>query len=256
MILSRGLLATGLFFSFATLGLGTAKSNVLNGKDEARALQILKEAEAIRSLDQAEVTVDLETEDNDKANSYDMKILRSTDRRAFIEFLGPKEEKGRRMLAKGRNYWSTFPDSKRVVAISRREMIGNSAFALADIFQIDTESDYKLVGFKEIERKDKPTIVAINLKSKSSEAPYDAITYYLEKDGSFPTKAKFYGASGKLLKTMTIVSRAKIAGRLRPSVTRMVDESVKGKKSFWKTKEMKEAEIPDSVFTKDYLRKP
>ena len=248
-------LATTLFVGLATVGLGAAKPAALESKEEARALQILGEAEAIRSLDQAELAVDLTTDDNGKSNSYDMKILRSTDRRAFIEFLGPKEEKGRRMLAKGQNYWSTFPDSKRVVAISRREMIGNSAFALADIFQIDTKSEYNLVSIKEIPRKGKPTIISIKLKSKSSDAPYDAITYYLEKEGSFPTKAKFYGASGKLLKTMTIMSRAQIAGRLRPKVTRMVDESAKGKMSFWKTKEMKKAELPDSIFTKDYLQK-
>lgn len=220
-------------------------------KEDAKS--VLKTAEEIRSLDKAVVAVDLRTVQDKQQTTYDLKILRSTERRAYIEFLGPKEERGRKMLAKGMSYWSTFPDSKRVVAISRREMIGNSAFALADIFQMDVDNDYDATIVAEEVLAAVP-VLRLTLKGKHDEAPYARIDYWVEAAGYFPVKAAFYGASGKHLKTMTVESRQQIAGRLRPEVTKMVDEVTKDHTSWWTTKSMSAASPPDGVFTKDYLK--
>lgn len=217
-----------------------------------QAMKILRIAEEIRSPEKCEASVDLKTVQDGKDTVYDMRILRSTDHRAHVEFLAPAEERGRRMLARQHSYWSTFPDSKRVVAISRKEMIGNSVFAVADIFQIDPEDDYdpEIVA-EEVENGVK--LLKLNLKGKHPDVPYDRIEYWVEEKDSFPVKAKFYGVSGKHLKSLTIEERTQLAGRLRAGVTKMVDEVVKGHVSWWKTKTMKEMTVPDNVFTKEYL---
>lgn len=239
---------------FAVLALAAPSPALAAGKwTKAQAMEILKIAEEIRSLDKAEITVDLKNVADKHETIYDLKILRSTENRAHIEFLGPKEERGRRMLAKGMSYWSTFPDSKKVVAISRREMIGNSAFALADIFQLDAEKDYDPEIVAE-EAVDKAKALKLDLKAKHDEAPYARIEYWVEAEGYFPIKAKFYGVSGKHLKTMTMETRKEIAGRVRPEVSKMVDEVTKGHVSWWKTKSMTAANVPDNVFTKEYLK--
>jgi outer membrane lipoprotein-sorting protein len=217
-----------------------------------QAIQILKIAEDIRSPDKAVIQSDLKTLSNKKESLYDMRILRSTEQRAYLEFLGPPEEVGRRMLAKGRRYWSTFPDSKRVVAISKKEMIGNSVFALADMFQIDADADYDPT-IDDIDMIDGIEALRLELKAKHDDAPYAHITYWVEKDSSFPLRAKFYGVSGKHLKTLTVESRGTLAGRVRPDVTKMTDETLEGHISWWKTKTMVREEIPDQVFSKDYL---
>lgn len=220
---------------------------------KAQAEAILRDAEAIRSLDRAEVLVDLRTISGKLDTTYDMKILRSTERRAVIDFVGPAEERGRKMLARGQSYWSTFPDSKRVVAISRREMIGNSAFALADIFQLDAENDYntEIVG----DEKDGETqLLKLELKGKHDEAPYARIEYWVEAKGNFPLRAKFYSSSGKHLKTMFVETRKEIAGRIRPEVSKMVDEVTKGRISWWKTRSMTPANVPDQIFSKEFLK--
>jgi outer membrane lipoprotein-sorting protein len=236
------------------LALAVSSPALAAGKwTKEQAKKVLTTAEEIRSLDKADVSVDLRTVQDKQETTYDLKILRSTERRAFIDFLGPKEERGRKMLAKGMSYWSTFPDSKRVVAISRREMIGNSAFALADIFQMDVDNDYdpEIVAEEEV---NKVKTLKLNLKGKHDEAPYARIEYWVEANGYFPVTAKFYGVSGKHLKTMTVETRKQIAGRERPEVTKMVDEVTSGHVSWWKTKSMVAAEPPDAVFTKDYLK--
>lgn len=218
-----------------------------------QAVDILNEAEQIRSLEKAEISVNLKTVAGKQETVYDMKILRSTERRAVIDFVGPPEERGRKMLALGRSYWSTFPDSKRVVAISSREMIGNSAFALADIFQLDAENDYntEIVGE---EKESNIDLLKLELKEKHKDAPYTRIEYWVESKGSFPVKAKFYGPSGKHLKSMTVETRKEIGGRLRPEISKMVDEVVTGRVSWWKTTAMVAAKVPDQIFSKDYLK--
>jgi len=220
-----------------------------------QAVEILEEAEKIRSLNTAEVNVDLKTIAGSKETTYLLEILRTTERRALITFVAPKEEVGRKMLAKGRKYWSTFPDSKRVHLISKKEMIGNSAFAIADIFQIDPHEDYDPTVVERIQQKDAKPLLKLFMKQKNTDAPYDAIEYWVEEEGFFPVKAKFYGVSGKHLKTMTVESRKEIAGRDRPFVTRMVDEVTKGNISWWKTLKMVSKVIPDQVFSKQYMKK-
>lgn len=246
-----------ILFSFAlicTLVTGVIFANTAPKKyTQKQAVDILNEAEQIRSIEKAEILVELKTVAGKQETLYDMKILRSTERRAIIDFVGPPEERGRKMLALGRSYWSTFPDSKRVVAISSREMIGNSAFALADIFQLDAENDYntEIVGEEKEEGVD---LLKLELKEKHKDAPYTRIEYWVEQKGSFPVKAKFYGPSGKHLKTMTVDSRKEIGGRLRPEVSRMVDEVTTGRVSWWKTKSMVAVKVPDQIFSKDYLK--
>jgi outer membrane lipoprotein-sorting protein len=222
-------------------------------RTKEEAMKILKTAEEIRSPEKAESNVSVKTVQDGKDSVYDMHILHSTERRAFVDFLAPKEERGRRMLARGRSYWSTFPDSKRVVAISRKEMIGNSVFAVADLFQIDPQADYDPEIVAE-ETENNVKLLKLNLKGKHDEVPYDRIEYWVEEDGWFPVRAKFYGVSGKHLKTLITENRKQIAGRLRPEVTRMIDEVVKGHVSWWETKDMTPREFPDTVFTKEYLQ--
>lgn len=219
---------------------------------KAKAKRAVQVAEDLRSADQTKLSVDLESVEPKNSFTYDMSILRGTGRRALVTFLAPKQEIGRRLLAVKNKYWATFPDSKKVHVISRREMIGNSAFAIADLFQIDTENDYDsdLSGEETIENK---RCLLIELKAKHDQAPYHRVVYAVEESGFFPVRAKFYGVSGKHLKTMTVKSRAVINGKMRPEKLLMVDEALSGKYSIWYTKSMKSEAVPEKVFTEAYL---
>ena len=239
-----------LFFSFMMC---SASSVTFASYTKEQAKKVLKTAETIRCLDKARLSVDLTTVSGKQTVNYDLEILRSTENRALVTFLGPKEEIGRKMLASKNTYWSTFPDSKKVVTVSRKEMIGNSAFALADIFQLDAEKDYDPTIVAE-ETKDGKSILKLNLKAKHDEAPYARIEYWVEKSDYFPVTAKFYSESGKLLKSMSVEERGKLGGRIRPSRVRMVDAVTKGKHSTWSTNSMDGENLPDSIFNKEYLQ--
>jgi hypothetical protein len=246
-----------LIFSVLVYTLLVAAANPkpsLKGYTKTQAVAVLKEAEKIRSLEKAKVGVELKTLADKKTTVYLLDILRSTDRRAHIKFVAPKEEVGRKMLAKGRRYWSTFPDSKRIHLVSKKEMIGNSAFAIADIFQIDADTDYDPVIVEKTMIK-KKSILKLDLAAKHDDAPYYRIEYWVEEDTSFPIKAQFYGPSGKHLKTLSVESRKEIAGRMRPFVSKMVDQVTVGRVSWWQTNLMEAQDVPDQVFSKSFLGK-
>ncbi len=220
-------------------------------KDQAK--QIIKKAEEVRALDRSKALVKVETQSGRHKISYKMDVLQAPGRKAYLEFSAPDEERGRRMLAIKTNYWSKFPDSKRVVPISRREAIANSAFAIADVFQMGVEEDYdaKILGEEKYEAVD---CYKVQLDAKHKDAPYYRIIYLVRTKDSYPVQAQFFGASGQKLKTMTIEKDAELAGRIRPSILKMVDDTTKERMSWWHTEEIEKKDVPDSVFSQGYLK--
>jgi len=225
--------------------------DVAFAKDDPK--QVIKTAEEIRSPVHASSVVDLTSITESGTIIYGLEILSSRDRKALVDFKKPKEEFGRKLLVIGRQYWASFPESKRIIELSRREMIGNSAFAIADIFQIDADEDYNVLDMKDGLEDKTPTLI-LSLKAKHKEAPYEAIRYVVTKQGYFPVKADFLSATGKLIKTMTVQQSATLAGMRRPSVLLMQDQVMKARTSTWKVIKMAKTTIPAGVFTKDSLR--
>lgn len=229
------LLATGLVFAVSP------------------AEKIVNEAEKIRSVDQVRSDVEVKSKTGEQHTNYTMEVLQSTGRRAYLQFTGPEIEVGRRMLAIKTKYWSKFPNSKRIVPISRREAIGNSAFAIADVFQMDTKEDYNVKILSE-EIFEKQEAVKLQLDAKHKDAPYFRIVYLVRKKDNYPLRAEFYGSSNQKLKTMTILKSGTLLGRIRPTEIEMVDNVIANRSSVWRTKTMVKTQIPDEVYSQDYLR--
>lgn len=241
-----------MLIAFLSLALASSPVAWADEASKTKARTAVQVAEDLRSADQAQLDVTMDNNEGKTKSQYLMTVYRASGRRALVDFLAPKEEIGRKLLAVKNNYWSTFPDSKRVHAISRREMIGNSAFALADLFQMDTENDYDPDILKTESINGKPCLL-LELKAKHSEAPYHKILYHVEETGFFPVQAQFFGVSGKHLKTMTVEKRGVLNGKNRPKVLKMVDAVTKGKSSLWTTNKITPKTLPDKMFSAQNL---
>ena len=236
----------------AATKVATPKAGETFSADQAR--DVIKTAEKIRSPEKAEIKVTLSTTSPEKKIKYEMKILRTTNRRGLVEFQAPELERGRYLLALQRNYYGKFRDAKGVVPISRKEMIGDSLFSIFDLFQLDPDKDFVS---KILARENGPKGRQLKVEMVArpeTDAPYSRVIYYVEEKGYFPLGAEFYGESGKLLKKMVVKSREMLAGMVRGKQTRMTDEVVKGHESVWVNDAMEEKDVPDSLFTQDYLR--
>ena len=84
---------------------------------------------------------------------------------------------------------------------------------------------------------------------------YPRVLFWVRHANHHPHKAEFYTASGRLLKTCLYQNFERMAGRLRPTRLVMEDALRKGEQSVLEYSGMKLRDLPDKVFTKDYLKR-
>jgi len=232
----------------------TSTDAAKKGSKVVDAAEILSRAEEIRNIESAILDVELKTTGGSQDSDYGMKVTRGAGRRAYVEFEKPASEVGRRMVVVGDRYWARFPDSRRVHPISRREMLGNSVFSLVDLFQFDAEKSYNVVkkGRKEVRGVQ---CYHLNLTAKSENVPYAEIDYYISISDFFPVEARFYSSLGRRIKTLVSGSeRREFIGVKRPVTFTMYDDVIRGRRSVWVTKDAKAADIPEHIFSPQFLR--
>jgi hypothetical protein len=77
----------------------------------------------------------------------------------------------------------------------------------------------------------------------------------VRESNSAPHRAEFYSASNRLLKTCTYENFDKVLGTSRPTRLVMEDALRAGEQSVLEYSAMKLLDLPDKVFTKDYLKR-
>ena len=101
-------------------------------------------------------------------------------------------------------------------------------------------------------------IVAMNvleLTAIDRSVTYHRVLYWVRKSNNWPYKAEFYSLSERLLKTCLYQNFEKAAGRVRPTRLAMQDALRKGEESVLDYADMKLRELPDKIFTKNYLKR-
>jgi len=84
---------------------------------------------------------------------------------------------------------------------------------------------------------------------------YQKVTYWVKESNSRPYRAEFYSLSGRLLKICRYENFRTLLGAMRP--TRLIMENAlhKGDESVLEYSSMKLRDLPDKMFTKDYLKR-
>ena len=84
---------------------------------------------------------------------------------------------------------------------------------------------------------------------------YQKVIYWVREKDSWPYKAEFYSLSNRLLKTCKYENYQTMEGKLRPTRLVMDDALKSGEQSVLEYGSMKLRDLPDKIFTKDYLKK-
>ena len=77
----------------------------------------------------------------------------------------------------------------------------------------------------------------------------------MRQSNHWPYKAEFYSLSDHLLKTCLYQNFRQMAGRMRPTRLVMQDALRKDQESVLEYAEMRLKDLPDKIFTKDYLKR-
>jgi outer membrane lipoprotein-sorting protein len=164
-------------------------------------------------------------------------------------FLSPPSDAGRATLRLGDNMWLYIPDVGKPVRITSLQSVIGGVFNNADILRIDYTAEYTAES-----AEDEKDGYLLALKARTGAVAYDRLKMWVDKKTVLPTRIECFAASGLLIKTLYFKDLKDFGGGIRRPATVETDSPLyKGYKSVMLYSQLRKRELPDEVFTLNYL---
>lgn len=222
---------------------------------EAQALEILKTADHIRFPTEGfQVDIAITSQRADQTiESRKYQVLSKGNDKTVVIVTEPASERGQTMLMSGRDLWVFLPSVSQPVRLSLAQRLTGQV-ANGDLARANFAGDYtpKLLRTEMI---DGELHNVLELTAVDRSVTYQRVLYWVKQKNSYPHKAEFYSVSMRLLKTCKYENFKAMAGKVRPTRLVMIDSIRAGETSVLEYDAMKLRDLPDKIFTKDYLKK-
>jgi len=176
--------------------------------------------------------------------------------RNLVRYLGPPRDEGKLVLLDASKMWFYDPASKTSIRISAQQRLTGQA-SNGDVLTVNLAHDYtaKLLGEETVKDADRQERRAwhLDLAAATSDAMYNRLECWVERDTYRPIKTKFYADSGRLLKIAYYRAFADVLGGTRPTETVIIDAVDSSLVTTVGAGGFRAAEIPDAWFQRDYL---
>jgi outer membrane lipoprotein-sorting protein len=181
------------------------------------------------------------------------RVLSKGNDNTVLMVMEPAIDRGQIMLMKGRELWVFLPNLSQPVRLSLAQRLTGQV-ANGDLARANFAGDYapKLLRTEKVDGED---CYVLELTAVDRTVPYHRVLYWVKQKGHFPHKAEFYSLSDRLLKTARYEGYQQLAGRLRPSKLVLQDALRKGEESVLTYSGMVLRDLPDKIFTRDYLKR-
>jgi outer membrane lipoprotein-sorting protein len=181
------------------------------------------------------------------------KILSKGNENTVVLTVEPASERGQIMLMRGRDLWMFLPRVSQPVRLSLAQRLTGQV-ANGDIARANFSGDYtpSLAGTQNIGND---SLYVLDLAAVDRRVTYQRVRYWVRQRDYRPYKAEFYSVSGRLLKTCLYQDFRMLGGKTRPARLVMTDALSKGTESTLEYSQLKLRELPDQIFTKEYLRR-
>ena len=223
--------------------------------DDPNARRIVEEADRIRfPAEGFQVDVAIITTGKEKApDERRYRVLSKGNENTVVMITEPASERGQILLMKGHELWIFLPNVSQPVRLSLAQRLTGQV-ANGDLARANFAGDYnpRLVRTDTI---DGEKYSVLELVAVDRSVTYQRVVYWVRESNSAPHKAEFYSASNRLLKTCLYDKFEKILGKVRPTRLVMEDALRSGEQSVLEYSAMKLRDLPDKVFTKDYLKR-
>ena len=221
---------------------------------DATAQQIVTKADEIRfPPTDFYVDVVVTSYSNGQKNTHKYQILSKGRDKAVVVTTYPPTERGQILLMKGHDLWAYMPAVSQPIRLSFAQRLTGEV-ANGDLTRANFGGDY-LAKIMRTDTIDGQDYYVLELNAIDHSVTYHRVIYWVSKTDSSPYKAQFYSVSGRLLKTCLYTRFQQVEGKLRPTRLVMEDALRKGEKSVLDYSNLGTREIPDKVFTRDYLKK-
>lgn len=181
------------------------------------------------------------------------RVLSKGNSNTVVMVTDPPSERGQIILMKDSDLWIFMPEVSQPVRVSLAQRLTGQV-ANGDLARANFGGDYtpKILKTEEIEGH---SYFVMELIANTKSVTYQKVVYWVRKKDNWPYKAEFYSLSNRLLKTCYYEQFEKMEGQTRPTRLVMEDALKQGTKSILTYSSMKRKELPEKIFTKDYLKK-
>lgn len=257
--MTSGYLATALLLALPVITppLSAAAATPESPADptQAQAVEILKNADQIRFPSEGfQVDIAITSRHADQtSDARKYQVLSKGNDKTVVIVTEPAAERGQTMLMSGRDLWVFLPSVSQPVRLSLAQRLTGQV-ANGDLARANFSGDYtpKLLRTEAIEGENH---YVLELNAVDRSVTYQRVLYWVKQKNSYPHKAEFYSVSGRLLKSCKYENFKTMAGKIRPTRLVMDDALRAGEQSMLEYDAMKLRELPDKMFTKDYLKK-
>jgi outer membrane lipoprotein-sorting protein len=219
------------------------------------AQEILRNADQIRfPKDSFQVDISILSKRADQSTeSRKYQVLSKGNDKTVVIVTEPASERGQTMLMSGRELWVFLPNVSQPVRLSLAQRLTGQV-ANGDLARANFSGDYnpRILRTETIEGESHHVL---ELKAVDRSVTYQRVLYWVKQKNAYPHKAEFYSLSNRLLKSCRYENFQNMAGKVRPTRLVMDDALRAGEQSILEYNEMKLRELPDKLFTKEYLKK-
>jgi outer membrane lipoprotein-sorting protein len=232
-----------------------AAATETQASDDSRARSILEKADEIRFPAegfQVDVFISSSAPDQDtEKRTY--RVLSKGNENTVVMILEPASERGQIMLMKERDLWVFMPDVSQPIRLGLAQRLTGEV-ANGDLARANFSGDYAptILRTDNINGED---YFVLELLAVDRSVTYHRVLLWVNKANSRPLKAEFYSLSNRLMKTCLYQNYREMAGKRRPSRLILEDALRPGEQSIMEYANMKLRNLPDKVFSKDYLKK-
>jgi outer membrane lipoprotein-sorting protein len=232
------------------------QSMVSAATDDAEfSRSILEKADQIRFPREGfQVDVSIRTTaPNQAADIRKYRILSKGNENSVVMITEPAAERGQTILMKGRDLWVFMPSVSQPVRLSLAQRLTGQV-ANGDLARSNFSGDYNPTILR-TDTIDGEKYYVLELTAVDRSVTYHKVLYWVRQSNFWPLRAEFYSLSNRLLKTCRYENFQPLLGKQRPIRLVMEDALRKGEESVLDYSAMKLRDLPDKIFTKDYLKK-
>ena len=181
------------------------------------------------------------------------RVLSKGNENSVVMATEPASERGQIILMKGRDLWIFIPSVSQPVRLSLSQRLTGQV-ANGDLARANFAGDYNATILR-TDTIDGEKYYVLELIGVDRSVTYHKVLYWVRQSNFWPYRAEFYSLSDRLLKTSRYENFQTLLGKQRPTRLVMEDALRKGEVSVLEYSEMKLRDLPDKIFTKDYLKK-
>ena len=181
------------------------------------------------------------------------RILSKGNSHTLVQTVSPAVERNQILLMRDHDLWAFMPNLSQPIRLPLSQRLTGQV-ANGDLARANFVGDYNAQMLRS-EDEDGERYFVLQLDAIDKWVTYRKVLYWVNARNYRPHKAEFYAISGRLLKTARYTDFQSLGGEVRPTRLIIEDALRRGHRSEIAYSDMVLRDLPDRIFTKDYLKK-